>query len=47
MSLFLNFILGISLPSEQWSIFKKSVPAIEEAIIKMEGRIRWVCNADM
>ncbi|KOM52976.1 hypothetical protein LR48_Vigan09g163500 [Vigna angularis] len=31
---------GISLPSEQWSIFKESVPAIEEAILKMEGRIR-------
>ncbi|KAK7332736.1 hypothetical protein VNO80_29491 [Phaseolus coccineus] len=35
---------GISLPSEQWSIFKKSVPAIEEAIIKMEGRIRSELN---
>ncbi|KAL5156237.1 RNA polymerase II transcriptional coactivator KELP [Glycine soja] len=31
---------GISLSSEQWSTFKKSVPAIEEAIKKMEGRIR-------
>lgn len=31
---------GISLSSEQWSTFKKSVPDIEEAITKMEGRIR-------
>ncbi|CAK8544924.1 unnamed protein product [Lathyrus sativus] len=31
---------GISLPSEQWSNFKNSVPAIEEAITKLEGRIR-------
>ncbi|KAK7397441.1 hypothetical protein VNO78_18613 [Psophocarpus tetragonolobus] len=31
---------GISLSSEQWSTFKKSVPAIEEAITKMEERIR-------
>ncbi|KAH1259580.1 RNA polymerase II transcriptional coactivator KELP [Glycine max] len=30
---------GISLSSEQWSTFKKSVPAIEEAIKKMEERI--------
>nr|XP_012569508.1 uncharacterized protein LOC101512708 isoform X2 [Cicer arietinum] len=31
---------GISLSSEQWSTFKNSVPAIEEAITKLEGRIR-------
>ncbi|KAL2345909.1 hypothetical protein Fmac_007194 [Flemingia macrophylla] len=31
---------GISLSSEQWSTFKKNVPAIEEAITKMEGWIR-------
>ncbi|CAI8615729.1 unnamed protein product [Vicia faba] len=31
---------GIGLPSEQWSTFKNSVPAIEEAITKLEGRIR-------
>ncbi|XP_048335650.1 uncharacterized protein LOC107423619 [Ziziphus jujuba] len=31
---------GISLPAEQWSNFKKSVPAIEEAIRKMESRSR-------
>ncbi|WVY92369.1 hypothetical protein V8G54_031457 [Vigna mungo] len=35
---------GISLPSEQWSIFKESVPAIEEAILKMEGRMRSELN---
>ncbi|KAL5061296.1 hypothetical protein RYX36_032900 [Vicia faba] len=37
---------GISLPSDQWSTFKNSVPAIEEAITKLEGRIRSVFNAD-
>ncbi|KAF7844102.1 RNA polymerase II transcriptional coactivator KELP [Senna tora] len=31
---------GISLPTEQWSSFKKSVPAIEEAIAKMEAKMR-------
>ncbi|GAU13661.1 hypothetical protein TSUD_347650 [Trifolium subterraneum] len=31
---------GISLSSEQWSTFKNCVPAIEEAIAKLEGRIR-------
>ncbi|KAK7258494.1 hypothetical protein RIF29_24073 [Crotalaria pallida] len=31
---------GISLPIEQWSNFKKSVPAIEEAIAKMERNMR-------
>ncbi|KAI9073224.1 hypothetical protein K1719_044833 [Acacia pycnantha] len=30
---------GISLPSEQWSAFKKNVPAIEEAIAKMEAKM--------
>lgn len=44
MSLPVLLFLGISLSSEQWSTFKKSVPAIEEAIKKMEGRIRWVFN---
>ncbi|XP_058740659.1 uncharacterized protein LOC131612934 isoform X2 [Vicia villosa] len=33
-------VKGISLSSEQWSTFKNSVPAIEEAITKLEGRIR-------
>ncbi|XP_027350365.1 uncharacterized protein LOC113861618 [Abrus precatorius] len=31
---------GISLSTTQWSIFKKSVPAVEEAIKKMERRLR-------
>lgn len=31
---------GISLPTEQWATFKKSVPAIEEAVKKMESKIR-------
>ncbi|KAL6290502.1 hypothetical protein ACE6H2_008012 [Prunus campanulata] len=31
---------GISLPTEQWETFKKSVPAIEEAVKKMESKIR-------
>ncbi|KAI7990061.1 RNA polymerase II transcriptional coactivator KELP [Camellia lanceoleosa] len=30
---------GISLTAEQWSIFKKNVPAIEKAIQKMESRL--------
>ncbi|OIW13587.1 hypothetical protein TanjilG_25686 [Lupinus angustifolius] len=30
---------GISLSTEQWSAFKKSVPAIEEAIAKMERKM--------
>ncbi|KAJ7962593.1 RNA polymerase II transcriptional coactivator KELP-like protein [Quillaja saponaria] len=31
---------GISLSTEQWSSFRKSVPAIEEAIKKMETKLR-------
>ncbi|XP_050385932.1 uncharacterized protein LOC126802358 [Argentina anserina] len=31
---------GISLPAEQWTTFKNSVPAIEEAIKKMESKLR-------
>ncbi|XP_054781485.1 RNA polymerase II transcriptional coactivator KELP-like isoform X4 [Prosopis cineraria] len=30
---------GISLSTDQWSVFKKSVPAIEEAITKMEAKM--------
>ncbi|XP_058736019.1 RNA polymerase II transcriptional coactivator KELP [Vicia villosa] len=30
---------GISLTGEQWSTFKKSVPAIEKAIQKMKSRV--------
>ncbi|XP_057415367.1 RNA polymerase II transcriptional coactivator KELP [Lotus japonicus] len=30
---------GISLTEEQWSTFKKNVPAVEKAIEKMESRI--------
>lgn len=30
---------GISLSAEQWSTFKKSLPAIEKAIDKMEARL--------
>lgn len=30
---------GISLTGEQWSTFKKNVPAIEKAIQKMESRV--------
>ncbi|CAK9163084.1 unnamed protein product [Ilex paraguariensis] len=30
---------GISLTAEQWSSFKKNVPAIEKAIRKMESRL--------
>ncbi|GMH22635.1 hypothetical protein Nepgr_024478 [Nepenthes gracilis] len=30
---------GISLTAEQWSAFKKNVPAIEKAIRKMEARL--------
>jgi hypothetical protein len=30
---------GISLTEEQWSAFKKNIPAIEKAITKMESRI--------
>ncbi|KAJ7952162.1 RNA polymerase II transcriptional coactivator KELP-like [Quillaja saponaria] len=30
---------GISLTEEQWSVFKKNLPAIEEAIKKMKSRI--------
>ncbi|XP_043716038.1 RNA polymerase II transcriptional coactivator KELP-like [Telopea speciosissima] len=31
---------GISLTAEQWSAFSKAVPAVEEAIKKMESRLR-------
>ncbi|KAL6124037.1 hypothetical protein ACLB2K_076553 [Fragaria x ananassa] len=31
---------GISLPAEQWTTFKNSIPAIEEAIKKMESKLR-------
>ncbi|KAH7578060.1 hypothetical protein JRO89_XS01G0335700 [Xanthoceras sorbifolium] len=31
---------GISLPSEQWATFRKSVPAIEEAVKKMQAKLR-------
>ena len=30
---------GISLTDEQWSTFKKNIPAIEDAVKKMELRI--------
>ncbi|RAL53455.1 hypothetical protein DM860_007127 [Cuscuta australis] len=30
---------GISLTAEQWACFKKNIPAIEEAIKKMESRL--------
>lgn len=30
---------GISLTEEQWSAFKKSVPAIDTAVKKMQSRI--------
>jgi len=30
---------GISLTEEQWSTFKKNVPAIEKAIKKMESQM--------
>ncbi|KAJ0106244.1 hypothetical protein Patl1_17500 [Pistacia atlantica] len=30
---------GMSLTEEQWSVFKKNVPAIEKAVKKMESRI--------
>ncbi|KAK7318086.1 hypothetical protein RJT34_02784 [Clitoria ternatea] len=30
---------GISLNEEQWSVFKKNVPAIEKAIKEMESRL--------
>lgn len=33
---------GISLTEEQWSTFKKNVPAIEKAIKKMESQM-WEC----
>lgn len=32
-----NFVSGISLTLQQWSTFKKNVPAIEEAIKKLES----------
>ncbi|KAK7285776.1 hypothetical protein RJT34_20557 [Clitoria ternatea] len=35
---------GISLNAEQWSAFKRNVPALEEAIAKMEGRIKSEIN---
>ncbi|XP_075647017.1 retrovirus-related Pol polyprotein from transposon TNT 1-94 [Castanea sativa] len=31
---------GISLSPEQWSVFRKNVPAIEDAVIKMELKLR-------
>lgn len=31
---------GISLSNDQWSIFRNSIPAIEEAIQKVESRLR-------
>uniref|UniRef100_A0A2N9IN53 Uncharacterized protein n=1 Tax=Fagus sylvatica TaxID=28930 RepID=A0A2N9IN53_FAGSY len=31
---------GITLSTEQWSAFRKSVPAIEDAVIKMELKLR-------
>ncbi|XP_058739475.1 RNA polymerase II transcriptional coactivator KELP-like [Vicia villosa] len=31
---------GMSLSSQQWLAFKNSVPAIEEAITELEGRLR-------
>ncbi|GKU87926.1 hypothetical protein SLEP1_g2253 [Rubroshorea leprosula] len=31
---------GVSLASEDWSAFKKSIPAIEEAIEKMKSKLR-------
>lgn len=31
---------GISLSNDQWSIFRNSIPAIEEAIQKVEARLR-------
>ena len=30
---------GISLTEEQWSVFKKNVPAIEKAIKNMQSQI--------
>ncbi|CAN7008934.1 unnamed protein product [Brassica rapa subsp. trilocularis] len=30
---------GISLTDEQWSTFKKNIPAIEDAVKKMESRV--------
>ncbi|KFK31872.1 hypothetical protein AALP_AA6G169500 [Arabis alpina] len=30
---------GISLTDEQWSTFKKNIPAIEKAVKKMESRV--------
>jgi hypothetical protein len=33
-------VSGISLSTEQWSAFRKSVPAIEEAVSKMELKLR-------
>ncbi|KAL6131099.1 hypothetical protein ACLB2K_069477 [Fragaria x ananassa] len=36
---------GISLPAEQWTTFINSVPAIEEAIKKMESKLRSEINS--
>lgn len=36
---FLPTSKGISLTADQWSNFKKNVPAIEKAIQKLEGRL--------
>lgn len=35
----LIFASGISLTEEQWSVFKKNVPAIEKAIKNMQSQI--------
>ncbi|KAJ1413764.1 Transcriptional coactivator p15 [Sesbania bispinosa] len=37
---------GINLSADQWSTFKKSVPAIEEAITRMEGRMGSELNGE-
>ncbi|XP_054781483.1 uncharacterized protein LOC129288773 isoform X2 [Prosopis cineraria] len=38
---------GISLSTDQWSVFKKSVPAIEEAITKMGSEVYGKQNGDV
>ena len=35
-----DVLLGISLARDQWGNFRKSVPAIEEAVKKMQAKIR-------
>ncbi|GAV57803.1 LOW QUALITY PROTEIN: PC4 domain-containing protein/UBN2_2 domain-containing protein, partial [Cephalotus follicularis] len=37
---------GISLTTEQWSAFKKSIPAIEEAVMKMQSKLRSAVDGD-